>query len=402
MPTTAGRGTIDVSPTRAMPAGGMGGRGASFLSGGASAAKAGSAPAPPAGAAGASSVVSTLTRRWVQLAVPSLSEALTGLPVLLRIQTSLLRGATDGAGLRFFSAEGEALPYEVELWAAGGEALIWVRAPELRPNGNGYGFWLYYGGQDSPPSTFSASDVWAPSYSAVWHMADKVADSSGHQQSEGAANMGSFAASKIGAGLFLKRLEKDFVKLPEYADFVSGASGVTVSAWVKHDRSLEPTLQKGQQILFATSIAEPSHISRVSVAVSSAGELIGEANPDDGPYEWALSPRDSVADREWSYVTVVIDVPRKTTRLYVNGDSVGERQGMWTGSLFLSTPSGENAIGSEEGGVDSWFNGMIDELRVDKVARSSEWVRLQALAAGCAPQFASLSPAQDVLGYALP
>ena len=59
-------------------------------------------------------------------------------PLLVRLDKDWFdfsQAQPGGADIRFFTAEGKPLPYQIELWdAAEGTAAIWVRIPEIRGN----------------------------------------------------------------------------------------------------------------------------------------------------------------------------------------------------------------------------------------------------------------------------
>jgi hypothetical protein len=64
--------------------------------------------------------------------------ALLDFPVLVRLSTNLpgfsyaqFASPADGADLRFTSASGRELPFQIEQWNPAGESQIWVQVPSL-------------------------------------------------------------------------------------------------------------------------------------------------------------------------------------------------------------------------------------------------------------------------------
>ena len=99
------------------------------------------------------------------------STTLTNFPALIRL--SKARNdfdyskckLADGGDTRFFDANGNLLPSEVDTWNPDGESLVWVSVPELNKDTV---ITVRYGNADAPAVT--ATDVWTNGYVAVWHM----------------------------------------------------------------------------------------------------------------------------------------------------------------------------------------------------------------------------------------
>jgi len=53
---------------------------------------------------------------------------------------------------------------------------------------------------------------------------------------------------------------------------------------------------------------------------------------------------------------------------------------MWSAQAFPESPSNRVTIGCEEDKTKSYFNGVIDELRVETVTRSAAWIAAQSRA----------------------
>ena len=96
---------------------------------------------------------------------------LTNFPALIRL--SAARNNFDytkckkanGDDVRFFDADDNLLPCEVDTWNPDGESLIWVSVPELNRNTT---ITVRYGNADAPAVT--PTDVWTNGYVGVWHM----------------------------------------------------------------------------------------------------------------------------------------------------------------------------------------------------------------------------------------
>ena len=96
---------------------------------------------------------------------------LTNFPALVRISEAKLPDVdmssfmSDGSDVRFYDADGNEIPHEIESWDSEGESLVWVRVPILSGRTS---FVTMKWGATSPRRT-NAKDVW-PQFAGVWHM----------------------------------------------------------------------------------------------------------------------------------------------------------------------------------------------------------------------------------------
>ena len=105
------------------------------------------------------------------------------------------------------------------------------------------------------------------------------------------------------------------------------------------------------------------------------------ARSQDGGSAQAITT-DSVnlAPGAWRYVTAVVDYAADSILIYVDGVLQST-----TGSIdFLNaavpnTPSSSAALGAEDDGGSEFFDGSLDEVRVQTGARSADWIRAQYL-----------------------
>jgi hypothetical protein len=316
-------------------------------------------------------------RRFVSIA-PSGTAVFDDFPVLVRLDPGRINYAAcadKGADLMFVDRAGTTLAHEVEEWNPGGTSSVWVRIPKLDSSIKDAGFFMYYGNRSPylPPA-----EVWPAPYRAVWHFAGNAKDSTaGHH--DGAEVQVRFTPGHVGQAADFDSGAKEYVKLAEDTTLVSGASGVTVSAWVRH----RGDVRDNQDIIIGIGTAKrEGHLSRVSVAVAPDLGFVGEANPDETKWQVNTSAAQSVPNGEWRYMTAVIDVLGKSITNYRDGVVLGPPlPGTWAAQAFAATPSNRVTIGCEEDKSKSFFNGTIDELRVETVARSPAWIASQARAA---------------------
>jgi autotransporter-associated beta strand protein len=101
-------------------------------------------------------------------------------PLLLRFNSgnfNFAQAQSDGRDIRFTTAAGAAIPYQIEQWdAVGGKAAVWLRIPTI--TGNSSQEIKMYWGKSSVSSLSSGPGVFNSSngYASVHHMGDTLAD----------------------------------------------------------------------------------------------------------------------------------------------------------------------------------------------------------------------------------
>jgi hypothetical protein len=319
--------------------------------------------------------------RWTRrrpLRLDPVASGLVDFPTPVRLEaTDIDPGDTapGGADLRFVDGDGAVLPHEIEDWNPMGTSLVWVRVRKVEP-GTANVLWMYYG-NPTAASPAANEEVWPAPYAAVWHFAGGARDATAHHF-DGVDVSVRFALGRIGRAAAFDSAMQEHITLARNTGLVTGAQGVTVSAWVKHSGPVND----GQDIVLGIGTAmTDGHLSRVSVAISPELGFIGEANPDEGAWDVTTSAANTSANGEWHYLGVVFDLPGKTISLYKDGALLGRPfKGRWAAAAYKSTSANRVTIGCEEDGSKSFFNGMIDELRVETTARPASWMAAQARA----------------------
>ena len=301
-------------------------------------------------------------------------EALKDFPILVTLDAAHFAyadAAADGRDLRFVDAAGKLLRHELELWAPNGTSIVWVKLPELAANAKTT-IALYWGNPQAEQLPASAAQaVWGASYAGVWHFGDNGQDATGKHDSPDAKSP--FVAGQVGKAASFDGSTQYFA-LPG-AKYVSALPAVTFSGWVQH-KGTQPD-GKGVIIGIGDELAT-GHASWTSVTFVD-GAIVGEANPDDVARAEAPSGSGTFPNDAWSYFTVVVDIAGKKITNYKNGAPVGSVfQGAWTAAAFKDLASNRASIGAEEDHGPHWFIGMLDEIRVETVARSPAWIAAQA------------------------
>lgn len=257
---------------------------------------------------------------------------------------------TDGTDLRFMNSnETEMLSYEIEEWDTNGNSYVWVRVPELVDT-NSY-IWAVWGNTNSiAPPYLTNGTTWSEGYRGVWHLAQDFNDSSAYRNDGIAAGSPTNSSGVIYDG--------DGFDGNDYLNTGAGIpdcpANLTESVWVKMtDSGRRPILAKRH----AGGYPWPTFMVDGGKAIISV---------DDDGYRNDITSATSVNDDNWHYITGVKS--GTTYSIYVDGlhesTEVDARAMVGTGNLHIG----------HHGSWNGWYSGMLDEVRVSDVARSSNWV----------------------------
>lgn len=289
------------------------------------------------------------------------SARVEGFPVLVRLSRETFdftQAKADGSDIRF-SAEGQPLAYQIEQWdSATGNACVWVRIPVIRGNTRQV-LTLHWGRADAK-SESNGKAVFNESngYAVVMHLGgadgaavtDEVGNVSptdkGTAECEGAVGRG--RRFNIGKGIACgEKIET----LP------TGLGPHTTELWFKAEQVNGTVVGWGNeqgQGKAVMQVRSPPHINMD--CYFSNGNV--------------TSSKSRLPMSQW--VHVVYAYKQGDTRLYVNGqlDSSSHEKGS---PLDIRNPA--------RMWLGGWYNnfnfvGEIDEVRISKIERSADWVKL--------------------------
>jgi hypothetical protein len=278
-------------------------------------------------------------------------------PLLVRLSRGILdfsQAKANGEDIRF-SSEGKPLAYQVEEWdAVNAAASIWVRIPTIKGNAR-QEIRLHWGKADAA-SESSGSAVFNESngYLSVWHMNGPVKDEVGTLESKDVGTTASVGT--IGPARHLAGRQGIFggEKIPNYP---VGSSPHSSEMWFRAEKSNGRALAWGNehgQGKVVMHFQSPPHVKMEcyfsGADVSSSGRM---------------------PMNEW--IHVIHTYRQGDSRIYVNGvlSGVSTNPGA---PLAIKTPA-RLFIGGWYHNYD--FIGDIDEVRISKVVRSADWVKLQ-------------------------
>ncbi len=279
-------------------------------------------------------------------------------PLLVRFNSNnfnFAQAQSDGRDLRFTTAAGAALPYQIEQWdQAGSKATVWVKIPTI--TGNSTQEIVMYWGKSGVATASSGSSVFNSTngYASVHHMGDTLADvigtttptNSGTTATNGLIGRArSFAAGQgVQCGTAITGLP-------------TGNGPFSTGVWIRASTFGKAVLGWGNQSSQAKVVMYAAAPPRISLDCYFGGAgITGTA---------------TVPTSEWAYI--VHTYQSTGTRLYVNGVLDASNNG---GTMNIPTSSRFDIGGFVP--TDGFnFVGDMDEARISNVVRSADWVKLE-------------------------
>ena len=290
-----------------------------------------------------------------------------GFPLLVRLHADFFdfhQAKANGEDLRFSSNTGEPLAFEIEQWdAANGVASVWVRVPSIKGNAR-QELTLHWGNADAM-SESNGQAVFNESngYVSVWHMSHPVRDDIGTLPS---TDTGTTATTgMIGEARHLPGGKGVFCgdKIPNYP---SGANSHSTEAWFRIEQPNATIIGWGNE--------GGGRGSKVRMQFRSPPHIRIDSDFSDVKSEERLSLG------KWIHVIHTYD--REDGRIYING-----RLDVAAKPLLNIKSPARLWLGGWYHNYD--FVGDLDEVRISKVARSADWIKLQ---------FENQKPHQTVVG----
>ncbi|MBN1756808.1 MAG: DUF2341 domain-containing protein, partial [Chitinispirillaceae bacterium] len=301
-------------------------------------------------------------------------------PLLVRLTSTNFdfnQADDDGDDIRFSNADGTPLRYQIERWVKGSTvAEIWVRVDTVFADDASQYITMYWG-KRGVSSRSSASAVFDTSngFTGVWHMNQASGSTSDATVNalNGTAN-GGVAYSQTGTIGSANGFDGDgdYFNHGNNAILQMDASDkVTVSAWVKRTGgNVNSTAEEGIAGKFEWSTGNYREYMIINNASSGFRFVISS----DGTWsnETSLASNIVPINGTWYYVTGVMGAGN----MYIFTDGV-QRNSTAKSAIYGSTNANFNiGMMDDNGSARQYFNGTIDEVRVEKTNRSADWIKL--------------------------
>lgn len=301
------------------------------------------------------------------------TETFTDVPVLVALGSPRIDPddvAAMGADLRFVDGDGNRVPHEIERWDPRGASIVWISVPTLGPQG-GPRLWLYYGNASATDDQ-DTDAVWSDVHAAVWHLSRGAIDASGNGH-DGVQTKGVQDANGQLAGAKQMFDVDDRIDVPPSAVLDDACfGGATLSAWVRPD-----TFGGTSRGRIADKSGGDSGGWMFYVSNDAGGEVSWRHGYEDGQVIWRGGSEVIQLDT-WHHVAVTFDaLELAPPRIYVDGveQEVDLASGAMAGPA-VSDVDVDVVIGNSDI-ANRWFDGLIDELRIERTIRGPAWIELQ-------------------------
>jgi len=310
---------------------------------------------------------------------------LTNFPVLVsRTDTDLKHAQSDGDDFIFIAADNiTKYNHEIEKWdSASGILVAWVNITSLSSTTDTI-LYLYYG-NTACSSQQSVAGTWNSDYVMVQHMNDittsTISDSTsyGNNGAKKAASEPTQIAGRIGYG-------QDFDGANDYVSITDATSldvptAFTLEYWIKPDTI--PTATNSMPLCKYSDSTGGDQAYRLMINCEpSAGilDVFAAENSDPGnQFIYRESNARQFYVGNWYHVVGIWDGGSTPTALseFINGSiiaSTGTERGNFV-TLRNSAQPVRLGCGKSGASLTYWYDGIIDEPRISKIARSSAWI----------------------------
>lgn len=311
------------------------------------------------------------------------SSSLQNFPVLIRLSEPKIEYddflSTNDYDLQFLDADDATiLDYEIEKWDPAGESIVWVRVPTLQSGTDT--IYMYYGKSDIANTLENKTKVWDSNYVAVWHLKDyKDSTAYGHHGIEGSGQSNALQAMGIiGYAQEFSGTQKIKVANTSALKIIGD---LAIELWFNSDKNEGPytygILLKNYGCYIYNCdgyglgfLPTGTDINGTTFTRSMAGYL------SDGGDPWSPFGNNTYKKDTDTFLALRRSANTVHMQKY-DADSALEASLPITGVTY-NQPNGANLyLGMlSDNDTSLWvYDGIIDEVRISNVARSSDWIK---------------------------
>ncbi len=265
----------------------------------------------------------------------------------------------DGGDLRVKDAGGNLLPHEIERWDPSGYSIVWVKLPSISPSAT---VTLSWG--DSTAEA-SADGVWDDNFLHVFHFGDDAKKNSSSWNYTTTQTTADRVGGIVGQGHTWKgdygtsahRITATGLNANAKT---GGASTFTISCWVKDGASSIDS--------YICRFGKSSQLCLLYNYYRNETPYLVELY---GPSNFRANSKILLPDTDWHHVAYTYDGSKLIK--YVDGAVYGTNNVTATVAAFAET-SHDIYIGGA-GGNKNPMEGSVDELRLEKIVRSADWIK---------------------------
>ncbi|MFW9894231.1 MAG: DUF2341 domain-containing protein [Candidatus Thorarchaeota archaeon] len=320
------------------------------------------------------------------------SSDLINFPILISINDEDLHDDVqpDGDDIAFWNGT-VWLDHEIELFdqnynSTHAQLITWVRIPQLRHDEDTL-IYMYYG-NSTLCSQESSSGVWDSNYVGVWHLLESNGDAVDstiyreHGAISGAVEQSSSGKINSAYNFYTDGTVNVGDPVDGHLDFDENTD-FTVSFWLNIDTTT--TVKQRPLYKGGSSLSDGGY----NFETSTSGDLINFYVCDEISRVGSYSA--PITYDQWTYITGVVD--RKNDYIYIYKDN-----SVITGGVSLSSVGGslKNDVNLQFPWENSYLDGLIDEVRISNIRRSTEWIATEYNSQNDPESFFSIGPEIEV------
>lgn len=301
------------------------------------------------------------------------SDVLTNFPLLIKLDSLSFdfdQAHPDGDDIYFVKADNTPLPHEIEQWdPILKSAAIWVRIDTISGNRKNQFIVMKWGESDiiSRSNGASVFDT-ATGFAGVWHFNEDPSAGEGSIKDRTLNNYNgtpssSMTVNNIASGMIGDGLKFNGVNDSIKVGMLNLNKHYTLSCWVNPERSpcinWRFIIKEGSYTLWYQT--DSGGVRTEHFTDTKYWRGIYQHTTNYKFHELALS--------KWYHLASTYDGEK--IRLFINGEIVDSTE------TFDDTPHSNDDHPLLFGGrVNEFFKGIMDEVRIEKKARSAEWIKL--------------------------
>jgi autotransporter-associated beta strand protein len=300
----------------------------------------------------------------------NMNSYVTKFPLLVRLDTTMINFSTaqaSGQDIRFSKADGTHFYYEKEQWdTTNQKASLWVLVDTIFQNNNTQYLKMYWGKSDANDNSNSdAVFDTANGFVGVWHFTpesgtDTLRDATINGFTLTNVNSTPITTPPIALGRTLNGSNQRLYV--NDAPALKQTGNLTLSAWINHAALPASSAAMG---LVSKNVAE----YRFADSTFSGNNYL---SMHVGGTRYTSSAATTFGITTWYFAAAALDAAHDTLLFYKNGVKLGNTVTSATGV----PASGTNTLNIGDDQSSNWFNGSMDEVRLEKVFRNPDWINL--------------------------
>ncbi|MFX0144343.1 MAG: DUF2341 domain-containing protein, partial [Candidatus Hodarchaeota archaeon] len=246
------------------------------------------------------------------------------------------------------------------------QLIAWVRIPLLSPSTDII-IRMYYG-NSTMKSQENVHGVWDSNYIGVWHLSETIGpvfDSTFNRYNGIVTGASSTSSSMIDGGYEFVRAETDYIEMPNTGNELQ-LTEFTVEVWMKTPDSSVPD----DYYIVTQSLYYDTEAWAINICDDTGHSNEGRFTMKISGDQQIVYSNSEITGNEWHHLVGVRDSSQLL--IYTDGSLANSQIDSKPGQFIQSSKN--ISIGSAITVDSEDFNGIIDEVRISKVARSNDWI----------------------------